>query len=361
MSEKHQIALVSTSSCDSGVSGLSQSMANGNANGNANEVAITVTPTRKRNVSLERKEDCNGDDASRMDCCDTTASSVSMSTSISMSDHELESESTSEEGKEVVHDADATISSQTTGRCQRRLFQKQSDCNSNCNSSKDSSKNSSKPKQKHKKSLNFLRPQFKLASKTDDVPSITDSSTSTKEDEDDEEKPESNATQETERLFQDQMDIVAFQEWPPQRRQPIQRYSRYRYRNHHSHNFHQYPLHSNNNNNNVSSSLSSSSPSVTSFSVETIATKLGRSPVVVSFDDVDHIYPPAPIPLAPIELAGRIPTGRFQPSFSFSEEDSSYRSTTNRPASCSDLMADSIFKTIRSMMCTNNNNNNKPV
>mmetsp|Transcript_19033 Transcript_19033/g.47280 ORF Transcript_19033/g.47280 Transcript_19033/m.47280 type:complete len:462 (-) Transcript_19033:657-2042(-) len=316
MSEKHQIALVSTNSCDSGVSGLSQSMA----------IAITITPTR--NVSLES----NGDDVSRMDCCDTTASSVSMS------DHE-----SSEEGEEVVHDASQTIGSAS---CQRRLFQKQSSWNSSKDSSKDSSKGSSKGSSKPKKS-HFLRPQFKLAN---DVPSITDSSTSTKEAESKSSNGNSNSNNTSERLFQDQMDIVAFQEWPPQRRQPNQ-HRRYRYhRNHHSHNFHQYPLHHHHHHHNHIGS-----PSVTSFSVETIATKLGRSPVVVSFDDVDLVHPPVPLELAaPIALAGRIPTGRFpQP---FSEEDSCR--STGRPASCSDLMADSIFKTIRSMMCTNNNNNN---
>eukprot|EP00531_Pseudo-nitzschia_arenysensis_P018935 CAMPEP_0116140488 /NCGR_PEP_ID=MMETSP0329-20121206/13877_1 /TAXON_ID=697910 /ORGANISM="Pseudo-nitzschia arenysensis, Strain B593" /LENGTH=341 /DNA_ID=CAMNT_0003635611 /DNA_START=294 /DNA_END=1319 /DNA_ORIENTATION=- len=333
MSNEHQdIVLVSTSSCDSAVSGLSQTMG----------IPITCSPTRK--VSLEDR----GDDASRMDCCDTTASSVSMS------DHEPASSPPStvaknknkdyndnENNENNENNATRTCSHERSS-CRRRLFQKQS----SWNSTRDSSKPKKSPKHFR------LGSHLNRLSKHNDAPSVTDSSTSTAA------AAGELHSQTNKTLFQDDMDIVAFQEWPPQRRQPYQR--RYRYhRNYDSNNnsnsnsssnnnfHHQYPLH-----------MSPSSVCAT-FSVETIATKLGRSPVVVSFDDVDLIHPHAP--LAPISIAGRIPTGRFPGnndpnSFSESDQEDSCRSNSNSNnngrtrTGCSDLVAESFFKAIRSTL-----------
>jgi len=82
------------------------------------------------------------------------------------------------------------------------------------------------------------------------------------------------------RLFQDDnLDIVAVQEWPLVRRQ------------------HRYFPHR-------------SPSSVCGLSVETIATKLGRSPVVVSFKNDDEEIAAANTITAPTPIHGRIQTGR---------------------------------------------------
>jgi hypothetical protein len=78
-------------------------------------------------------------------------------------------------------------------------------------------------------------------------------------------------------LFQDNMDIVAFQEWPLVRKR--------RYFPHQS------------------------PSSVCGLSVETIATKLGRSPVVVSFDTPSRERDNEVAIAAPVPIHGRIQTG----------------------------------------------------
>ncbi len=111
--------------------------------------------------------------------------------------------------------------------------------------------------------------------------------------EQDEEQREEEAVQNT--LFQDEMDIVAYQEWPPQRRQAYNQ--QLCIINGHFYRI-MYPV------------QKSPSSVCASLSVETVATKLGRSPVVVAFDDDNLVRDPSTL-ASPVPLVGRIQTGKF--------------------------------------------------
>lgn len=146
-------------------------------------------------------------------------------------------------------------------------------------------------------------------------------------------------------LFKDERDIVAFQEWPPQRR--------LRY----FHKIHQSPS------------------SVCDFSVETIATKLGRSPVVVSFNkDFPHAFDEnededlSEGASNPVSIKGRIGTGRFpkagEPPLRMDSEDLvempteldrdmvfNHRHNSRDPDSKADSFLNVIESTLFHMMC----------
>jgi len=150
-------------------------------------------------------------------------------------------------------------------------------------------------------------------------------------------------------LFKDERDIVAFQEWPPQRR--------LRY-------FHP---------------LQQSPSSVCGFSVETIATKLGRSPVVVSFDkdfprafENDENSDDQELPEGAsnaVSIKGRIGTGRFpragEPPTRMDSEDEmvempteldrdmvfNHHHNSRDPNSTADSFLNVIESTLFHMMC----------
>ena len=126
-------------------------------------------------------------------------------------------------------------------------------------------------------------------------------------------------------------DIVAYQEWHPARRQPLS----FRY----------------------------NPSSVCGLSVETIATKVGRSPVVVSFDKSSPINIEGPaFPMADDLPLHRVPTGRF-PTHSGSNlddgvVDEAYSKSPNTEQGCSDYGLSVIESTLASMMCNGKGRSN---
>lgn len=214
---------------------------------------VVLVSTRSSDSSLELCLDeriHNDDDGNRIDCCDTTESS----SSDGLSDHEATAQSPHRESKSKSKTKTKTKSIKTPIR--RTLF-----------------------------------PQSSWES-TESVP--LSKTKNQQEDESEQREEEASATPNT--LFQDEMDIVAYQEWPPQRKQAY--HQKLRMINGHFYRI-RYPVEK------------SPSSVCASLSVETVATKLGRSPVVVSFDD-DHLIHVDPSDLAsPVSLEGRIQTGRF--------------------------------------------------
>jgi len=132
-------------------------------------------------------------------------------------------------------------------------------------------------------------------------------------------------------------DIVAYQEWHPARRQPLS----FRY----------------------------NPSSVCGLSVETIATKVGRSPVVVSFDKSSPINIEGPaFPMAEDDDVPlhRVPTGRFATHSGSNLDDDgvvdneaySKSPGTTTEQGCSDYGLSVIESTLASMMCNGKGRSN---
>ena len=264
---------------------------------------VVLVSTRSSDSSLELCLD-NDDDGARIDCCDTTESS----SSADFSDQESTPQSPQRERETSTKSV--TISKKKVGTpLRRKLFQQSSW------KSTESFVETKKPEKQKR---------FRIGSpKTEQQ----------------EEQREEEVVQNT--LFQDEMDIVAYQEWPPQRRQAYKQ--QLRIINGHFYRI-TYPV------------QKSPSSVCASLSIETVATKLGRSPVVVSFDDDNLVRDPSTL-ATPVPLAGRIQTGRFPraPEGECKSQDADSECSAieaKKPQSPIESFFKAIETTFRSMTCS---------
>ena len=362
----HQIALVKTFSSDSGgsFSGLSEAM---------EAINIRTAPGLEQIVAL------GGDDTSRMDCFEMSSSTVSsLCNYTNENENENDSKENTNDSKENERDttsneenARSSANGATASTTRKKIFAKQSSWKNNnnsnsVNSSSTPSREPKKPKPASSKLQHFrLRTRFhnnnhskndsdtSSASTTTTTTSVieaaagepTKETTAPKELEEETEtasdpsitlSSSSSTHSSSRKLFRDQMDIVAYQEWPVQRRLE----QKYKYFFHKGNYYRcQQPL------------QRSPSSVCAGFSVETVATKLGRSPVVVSFDDLDVVHEPSIS--TPFSIKGRIQTGLLSNNsskFNFDEEDSLSTSKTGQSYS----MAESFLTAIQSIISCSN-------